>query len=165
MASGEAKMDRTKGDDTSCFDPHPRPDAEQAAAPEAKRRAAMEDFNKRTQRALAVILFIFGAAGLISVTILSSRTPQARPSISRNLPGVSELELRKAIYDATVKHLRELELRKSQLQAEAVRRPKEAAVKLRKVEDEIRLMRSEIKDLGQPGSVGITWVPSKKTAP
>jgi hypothetical protein len=107
----------------------------------------------------------FGAMGLISVTILSSRIAQSRPSVSQPLHSVSEPELRKALYYATVKHLRELELRKSQLQAEAVPHPKETAVKLQQVEDEIGLMRAEIKGLGQAGSVGITWVPSNKTAP
>ncbi len=135
-------MDATRGDDASRRDSVPPPAAEQAAAREAKRRAALEDFNKRTQRTLAVILLIFGAVGLISFTIISNRAPRPRS-------GESPREINQALYKASVEYLGKLDRQKTQLQAEAKRRPKENAAQLHDVDEKIEMTKALLENLEQ----------------
>jgi hypothetical protein len=99
-----------------------RPSAdEDAKAREAKKKAALEDFTRRTQKGLALIIIPFGVLGLISLTLLMTRgAPNPRPEIS-------ERALDKALYDATLVHLKKLQRQRTDLETQAKKDPNQAA--------------------------------------
>jgi hypothetical protein len=102
---------------------------------EAKKRVALDDFNKRTQRGIALVIIPFGVAGFISLMLLMTvhRAPNREPELSPKA-------LNKALYDATLVHLEKLEREKADLEAEVKRHPNEAR-KLSEHEEQIRQTR------------------------
>lgn len=110
---------------------------------EAKKRAALDDFKKRTQRGLALIIIPFGVAGTISLMLLTTvhRAPNRESELSPKA-------LNKALYDATLVHLEELEREKTNLEVEVKRHSNEAS-KLSDHEEQIRQTRQMLAALAK----------------
>jgi hypothetical protein len=110
---------------------------------EAMKRASLDDFNKRTQRGLALIIIPFGVAGFLSLMLLMTvqRAPNREPELSQKA-------LNKALYNATLVHLKKLEREKAEREAEVKRHPNEAS-KLSEREEQIKQTRQMLAALGK----------------
>lgn len=115
---------------------------EQADSRELQKHAALADFTKRTQRAIAVIVILVGVPGAISMTILLNRAIHPQP---RN----SQHELDRALYDATVDYLRKEERQKAVLESEAKHDPKGSAAKLTEQTARVRQAREMVAALAK----------------